>query len=139
MAGAPPPTEGTELTTDQRLPPSRLNSSAPGQPGWLAGVDNHLGAFLGHRGPAAAVMLAVVLAVVAVGVWLPRPAARAVIVLAVVTAAAIWIAEGLGGILTGGGTDPNSGLLLALLALAYWPLASHARTVARSEYRPEGA
>jgi len=45
-------------------------------------------------------------------------------VLAIVTAAFIWIAEGLGGILTGGGTDPNSGLLLALLAVAFWPLAS---------------
>ena len=46
--------------------------------------------------------------------------------LAVGTAAFIWIAEGLGGVLTGGGTDPNSGPLLALVALAYWPLASAA-------------
>ena len=28
--------------------------------------------------------------------------------------------------MTGGGTDPNSGPLLALVALAYWPLASSA-------------
>jgi hypothetical protein len=35
----------------------------------------------------------------------------------------IWVfGEALGGILTGVGTDPNSGPLLALLALAYWPL-----------------
>jgi hypothetical protein len=35
----------------------------------------------------------------------------------------IWVvAEGFGGILAGGGTDPNSGPLLVLLALAYWPL-----------------
>ena len=38
-------------------------------------------------------------------------------------AAVIWVAEGLGGILTGSGTDPNSGPLLALFALAYWPTA----------------
>ena len=33
-------------------------------------------------------------------------------------------AEALGGILAGGATDPNSGALLALVALAYWPLAA---------------
>ncbi len=99
-----------------------ISGMESGQPVWLAGLDNHLAAFFTNRGPAAAVVLAVVLAVVAVGVYLPRPALRAVIVLAIVTAAFIWVAEGLGGILTGGGTDPNSGLLLALLALAYWPL-----------------
>ena len=42
-------------------------------------------------------------------------------------AAVIWVVgEALGAILTGGGTDPNSGPLLALLALAYWPLATAA-------------
>jgi hypothetical protein len=50
-----------------------------------------------------------------------------------VTSGAIWIAEGLGGILTGGGTDPNSGPLLALLALAYWPLAGSRPAATRSE------
>jgi hypothetical protein len=106
---------------------------ASGEPGWLAGLDNHLAAFLAQRGPAAAVVLAVVLAFIAVGVYLPRPAARAVIAVAIVTSAAIWIAEGLGGILTGGGTDPNSGLLLALLALTYWPLANSRPAATRSE------
>lgn len=100
-----------------------ISGMAGGEPGWLAGIDRHLAAFLATRGGAAAVVLAVVLGIVAVGVYLPRPAARAVLVLAIVTAAVIWLAEGLGGMLTGGGTDPNSGPLLALLALAYWPLA----------------
>jgi hypothetical protein len=76
---------------------------------------------------------------VAASVFLPQPAARAAIVLAIVTAAAIWLAEGLGGILTGGGTDPNSGLLLVLLALAYWPLAKGAPTAVPGQIRPEGA
>ena len=41
-------------------------------------------------------------------------------------AAFIWVfGEAFGGILAaGGGTDPNSALLLALLSLAYWPLAT---------------
>ncbi len=110
-----------------------ISGMASGQPSWLAGLDNHLAAFLANRGPAAALVLAIALAVVAVGVYLPRPAARAMIVLAIVTAAVIWIAEGLGGILTGGGTDPNSGLLLALLALAYWPLADGRPAAVTSE------
>ena len=34
----------------------------------------------------------------------------------------IWVvAQALGGILASGATDPNSGPLLVLLALAYWP------------------
>ena len=92
-------------------------------------------------------ILAIVLALVAVSVYLPRPAARAGVVLAVATAAFIWIAEGLGGMLTGGGTDPNSGPLLALVAVAYWPLASAAlsatgqpdRIATTQPESPEGA
>ena len=103
-----------------------VSAMASGQPGWLSSLDNHLAAFLTSHGPAMAVILAVALALVAVSVYLPRPAARAGVVLAIVIAAFIWMAEGLGGMLTGGGTDPNSGPLLALVALAYWPLASGA-------------
>ena len=101
-----------------------VSAMASGQPGWLSSADNNLGAFLTSHGPAAAVVLAVLLALVAVSVCLPRPAARAGVVLAIVIAAFFWVGEGLGGMLTGGGTDPNSGPLLALLAVAYWPLAS---------------
>ena len=37
-------------------------------------------------------------------------------------AAITWIGQDFGGILTSQGTDPNSGPLLFLLALAYWPI-----------------
>jgi hypothetical protein len=111
---------------------SMVRAMAAGQPGWLASTDNHLAAFLQHRGPGTAIVLTIVLAVIAVGIYLPRPAVRVVLVLALLTAAVFWIAEGLGGILTGGGTDPNSGPLLALLALAFWPLP------ARGTARPAG-
>ncbi len=110
-----------------------ISGMASGEPSWLASLDNHLGAFLAGRGPTAAIVLAVVLGVIALGVYLPGSAMRVTIVLAIVTAAAIWIAEGLGGILTGGGTDPNSGLLLGLLALAYWPLAASSPATNTSE------
>jgi hypothetical protein len=97
---------------------------ASGQPSWLAWIDTHAANALAHQGLPASIVLAVVLAVVAAGIYLPTRTTRAVIVLAIVLAALIWLAEGLGGILAGGGTDPDSGPLLALLALAFWPAVS---------------
>ena len=73
----------------------------------------------------ASVVLAVVLGVVAAGIFGPVPAARAAVLLAIVVALAIWVVgENFGGILTGSGTDPNSGPPLVLLAIAYWPPGS---------------
>ncbi len=100
-----------------------IAAMASGQPGWLAWTDTHAARTLGSHGLLAAIVLAAALAVVALGTYLPVRAARATIVLAIVLAALIWLAEGMGGIFTGSGTDPNSGPLLALLALAFWPAA----------------
>jgi hypothetical protein len=88
---------------------------ASGEPAWLAWTDD--------RGLLAAVLLAAALAIVAVGVFLPRRFARAVLVLAVGLAVMLWLAQGMGGIFTGAGTDPNSAPLLVLLALSFWPAA----------------
>jgi hypothetical protein len=94
-----------------------------GEPGWLAALDRGAASLVAHQGLAASVVLAVALVIIAVGVYLPRSAAKATLVLAIVVAAVIWVfGEALGAILTGGGTDPNSGLLLILLALTYWPV-----------------
>jgi hypothetical protein len=94
-----------------------------GEPGWLSAIERGGASLVANQGLAASVVLAVALAVIAVGVYLPRPFARATLVLAIVVALVIWVvAEAFGGILAGGGTDPNSGPLLVLLALAYWPL-----------------
>jgi hypothetical protein len=96
-----------------------------GEPGWVTGLETHAAALLAHHGLAASIVLAVALIVIAVGVFLPPPLARCALVLALVVAAFIWVfGEALGQILAGGGTDPNSAPLLALLALAYWPLAT---------------
>ena len=117
------------LATLTLLPASRaigrtIADTTPGEPAWLAWTDAHAASALTRHGLLAAVVLAVVLVIVASGTFLPRRAARAVIVLAVALAAALWLAQGLGGILTGSATDPDTGPLLALLALAFWPLAS---------------
>ncbi len=109
---------------------------ASGEPGWLAALDNHAAALVAHQGLAASIMLAAALAFIAIGVYLPAAAARAGLILAIVVAAAIWVfGEAFGAILAGGATDVNSGLLLILLALAYWP----ARAVAAGPPGPAGS
>jgi hypothetical protein len=102
---------------------SAISGMAPGEPGWLGWLDNHTASLLAGQGLAASILLAVALVTVAVGTYLPVRPARAAIALAIAVAAFLWMAEGFGGIFTGGGTDPNSGPLLALLALAFWPAA----------------
>ncbi len=47
------------------------------------------------------------------------------LVLAIAVFAVIWVAvQNFGGILAGGATDPNSGPLVIVLALMYWPLTT---------------
>ena len=127
----------TPATRAPRAISGMISDMASGEPRWLGRTDQHLAAFLATRGGAAAVILAVVLAVVAAGIYLPPRARRAVLVLAIVTAAVLWMAQGLGGMLTGGGTDPNSGPLLALLALAFWPLAARPELAKPELAQPE--
>jgi hypothetical protein len=69
-----------------------------------------------------AVTLAVCCTVAAVTVALGR-LTRLGVMISVVLAVVIWIAEDFGGILTGQGTDPNSGLLLIVIAAAFWPVS----------------
>jgi hypothetical protein len=63
------------------------------------------------------------LALVAAAPRVPRLPARALLTAAFVGAALLWaLGQHFGSILGGDATDPNSGPLLALLTLAYWPL-----------------
>ncbi len=108
-----------------------------GQPGWLSDIDKGAAALVANQGLAASIVLAVALVIIAVGVYLPPSAAKATLVLAMVVALVIWVVgEAFGGILAGGATDPNSGPLLVLLALTYWPLTT--RTAAAPIADTEG-
>lgn len=99
-----------------------LAGQASAEPGWLAAIEKGAAALVANQGLAASVVLAAVFTLVAVGVYLPATTARAAMVLALVMSAVIWVVgEACGMVLAGGATDPNSGPLLALLALAYWP------------------
>jgi hypothetical protein len=93
-----------------------------GQPAWLQGLMRGAASLTAQQGLAASIVFAVAFVVIAAGVYLPVPAAKATLVLAIVLSVVIWVfVQALGGIVATGATDPNSGPLLALLALAYWP------------------
>ncbi|HEY0932115.1 MAG TPA: hypothetical protein VGD91_00085 [Trebonia sp.] len=114
------------LTPDNRAPQGASGMIAgmeSGEPVWLQDLQKGAASLIGNDGLATSVVLAVALVLIAAGVYLPARIAKATLVLAIVVAALIWVfAQALGGILAGGGTDVNSGPLLALLTLAYWPL-----------------
>ncbi len=110
-----------------------ISSMASGEPGWIASIDHGAAGLLAGHGQQASAILAVVFEIIAIGIFLPAPAARVAVVLAVAVAAAIWvIGENFGAIFTGSATDPNSGPLLGLLAAAYWP-ARNIATVAAGQ------
>ena len=99
-----------------------IDSLNVGEPGWLAAIDRHAESVVANHGLTVALVFSVICVVVALGVFGPAPVARVTLVLALVTAAVTWvIGQNFGMILAGGATDPNSGPLLILLALSYWP------------------
>jgi hypothetical protein len=96
---------------------------ADGEPGWLAALDRSAAGVLARHGLPASIALAAVLAAIALGIFLPAPGARVAVAVAVAVSLIIWlVGQDLGEILTKDATDVNSGPLLALIALAYWPL-----------------
>jgi hypothetical protein len=114
------------LTPANRAPEAingMISGMESGNPGWLAALDRGAASLVSGQGMAASVVLAVALILVAVGVYLPSPAAKGTLVLGIVVALVIWVfGQAFGMIMAGGATDPNSGPLLVLLALSYWPL-----------------
>jgi hypothetical protein len=100
-----------------------IAGTTPGEPAWLAWTDAHAASALARYGLLASILLAVVFTAIALGACLPGRASRAAIVMAIAVAVALGLAQGLGGVLTGSGTDPDTGPLLVLLALAFWPAA----------------
>ena len=99
-----------------------VTGMADGQPGWLAFLMNEYAGLSDHHGVVLTLVGALVLALVAAGIYLPHRWTRITVICAVVAAGFIWvIGEALGAPFGGRSTDVNSGPLLALLALAYWP------------------
>ena len=108
---------------------SLIANAASGEPGFLSSLLSATARALQGTGPWLDTLLAFGMLAIGIAVafnFLPRVFLAASIALG----AAIWIfGEALGGILTGQGTDPNTGPLLILLALCMWSgLAGSART-----------
>ena len=115
-------------------------SMASGEPGWLARLDRSSASLLDHQGLAASAVLAGLLALVAIGIYLPQRAGNATIVLAVALGLAFWVVgENFGALFTNSATDVNSGPLLVLFAVAFWRPAAARAPAPASGAGPEPA
>jgi hypothetical protein len=99
------------------------------EPDWLTSVINHAANLTNGRDLAISVVLGVLFAGIAISVYLPWPRVqRGWLVAALVFSTVIWVVvQAFGGVFQGMATDPNTGPLLALLALAYWPIRTASR------------
>jgi hypothetical protein len=105
---------------------SNMSAMRSGEPGWIAALDGALSHVLAHYGTEVSITLSVFCALATATVSLNR-LTRLGVVIAVIAGAMIWLAQDFGEIFTGRGTDPNSGLLLIVLAAAFWPVAAPAQ------------
>ena len=102
-----------------------ISDNVSGTPQGYTSLLNHAASWTDGRGNELGITLAVLLALVAVSILIPdRRVVRAGLVLAVVIATIIWVlGEGLGMPFMGMATDPDTGPLLAVIAIAFWPVA----------------
>jgi len=107
----------------------QVTTMADGEPGWLASIIDHAANLTDGRDLEISIVLGVLFAGIAVSVYLPwTRIRRGWLVAALVFSAVIWVVvQAFGGVFLGMATDPNTGPLLALLALAYWPVRATAR------------
>lgn len=112
-----------------------MTGMAGGEPGWIRSMDMWLGRTLAGNGTQVSVALAVLFAVTAVAVVVPR-AAKVGVVIAVALGAAVWVSQDFGAVFTGSATDPNTGLPLMVLAACYWPLTRRPQEAATSASVP---
>ena len=111
-----------------------VSGLAGGEPGWLVHIDKVSAAFFLHHGTAAAILLAIVCVLTAASIYVSSELLRLMVVVVVVVFAAIWIGvQNLGGILAGGATDPNSGPLVIVFALLYWPVSAGEQAVVHAD------
>ena len=101
---------------------SAIVGMAPGQPGWFAHFLTSYGNAFSSSGTAAAWVLAIVSLAIGFGPLLTRRPGMFLFAGALLSIA-MWVGgQGLlGNILTGSGTDPNTGPLIVVLALAMTP------------------
>jgi len=114
---------GFELLPANRSPGAvhaMLSGMEAGEPGWIRALDGLLGNALAQHAATAAIVIAVLCCLAAAAIVSQR-LDRAAVIIAAILAAAFWVTEDFGAMFTGQGTDPSSGPLLIVLAVAFWP------------------
>jgi hypothetical protein len=99
---------------------SEALSHTDGEPGWLAAPMTGLSRAADHRGAEVSVVLALLCVSIALAI-LRQQLVWPALVLATTLGIVFCLAQGLGGIFTGQGTDPGTGPPLILLTACYLP------------------
>ena len=97
-------------------------ANAPAGASWLSSLHSTFAAAATGHGTAIAVGAAGLSAAVGLSVLLGRWAKLALALSTVIALIYLVVGQGIGGILTGSGTDPGTGPLIILLAIAIYPL-----------------
>jgi hypothetical protein len=97
---------------------SDVTAGASGAPAWLASLDNSVGGFAASHGLLVVIVLVAAFVLVGIGA-LSRKTRTPAVVLGLGLTVAIWVlGQDLGALYSGQATDPNSGPLFALMAIA---------------------
>ncbi|MGP0029041.1 MAG: hypothetical protein ACLPVF_00880 [Acidimicrobiales bacterium] len=113
---------------------SAISGMSAGEPGGYAHFLTHFGNHFGSVGVQTAWLLAIASLVVGLGPLLARRP-NIFLFFGGLLATFFWITgQGFGGVFTGSGTDPNTGPLVILLALAMVPAALPERSAWRSPF-----
>jgi hypothetical protein len=97
---------------------SALTQGTSEAPAWLASLDNSVGAWAAHHGLLLVTLMLAAEALIGVGALARRTKTPAVALGLVVTLALWVLGQHLGALYTGQATDPNSGAVLAFMAIA---------------------
>jgi hypothetical protein len=97
---------------------SSLTAGTDGAPQWLASLDNSAGTWVAQHGLLVVILLVVVEGLIGVGALARRTRTAAVACGLALTLATWVLGQDLGQLYTGQATDPNSGPLVALMAVA---------------------
>jgi hypothetical protein len=97
-------------------------ANAPSGARWLTTIQSNVAATTTGRGLAIALVAAGLSAALGVAVLLGRGAKLALVLSTAIGLVYFLVGQGMGGVLTGSGTDPGTGPLVILLALSIYPL-----------------
>ena len=106
--------------------------------GWLSSVQSSVAAAAAGRGVAIAIVTACLSVAIGLGVLFDRWTKPFLALSVVIALVYFVVGQGMGGVLTGSGTDPGTGPLLILLAVSVYP-AHRSRQPVGAVIRPRDA